>query len=73
MGSGSWESATDTGTMTAPSSTGGSGGILSAGSGGAFGSGGLAGAAMVAMPGALPPSSDQVPTVPARPERESQQ
>jgi hypothetical protein len=49
MGSGSWGSATDTGTMTAPSSTGGSGGLSA-------GSGGLAAAAMVAMPGALPPS-----------------
>jgi hypothetical protein len=66
MGSGSWSSATDTGTMTAPSSTGGSG-MLSGGSGG------LAGAGTVAMPGALPPTSEAGPSGTTRTERESQQ
>jgi len=66
LGSGSWDSATDTGTMTAPSSTGGSG-MLSGGSGG------LAGAATVAMPGALPPSGGVGSTGLVRTEREPPQ
>jgi hypothetical protein len=65
VGSESWSSATDTGTMTAPSSTGGSGGLSA-------GSGGLAGAAMVAMPGALPPRGPG-PIGLARTEREPPQ
>ena len=52
--------------MTAPSSTGGSG-MLSGGSGG------LAGAATVAMPGALPPDNEAGPSGTTRTERESQQ
>jgi hypothetical protein len=66
MGSESWSSATDTGTMTAPSSTGGSG-MLSGGSGG------LGGDATVAMPGALPPSGGVGSAGLVRTEREQPQ